>query len=239
MKVERQVAADQREVERAYMASEITEEEFHAWGGCDGGGEWPASLPRPLTASMIDDSKRQVTRSPSELVPLIQEDLRQADEAGLPYFRAAGEKMLEAKEQIKHGEFGKWIERNFKISKVQASHYMNFAKAMKDEKLTGVNFSSLKDFIRQKPKKPPPPEAPEIDWKAAYQKRVNKANVERLSDRKVDREIALQLVDEGYKALAVKFHPDKPGGTTEAMARLNKARVWLKGWARRLDGVSP
>ena len=87
-----------------------------------------------LTAH-LDNSKRQITRSPSELALLIQEDLRQADEAGLPYFRAAGEKMIEAKEQIKHGEFGKWIESNFKISKVQASYYMKSCQGHEGRKV--------------------------------------------------------------------------------------------------------
>ena len=69
--------------------------------------------------------------------------------------------------------------------------------------------------------------------------RVREQKATDLADKKIDREIALQLIDEGFKALAVKFHPDKEGGSGDAMARLNKARAWLRGWARRLDGVSP
>jgi Protein of unknown function (DUF3102) len=51
-----------------------------------------------------------------------------AQAAGMPYYRAAGEKMLEAKAQLKHGEFGPWIKRKFSISDRQARTYMALAK---------------------------------------------------------------------------------------------------------------
>ena len=45
----------------------------------------------------------------------------------MPYYRAAGEKMIEAKEGggLAHGEFGPWIKRNFKIGERQARLYMS------------------------------------------------------------------------------------------------------------------
>src|SRR3972149_4570731 len=98
-------------------------------------------------------TENQVARPLKVLVPLIQEDLRQGKEAseraGLPYYRAAGEKMLEAKRQVGHGEFGAWIKRNFGVSPSHASHYMNLAKATEGENLGAPKFSSLSDFVRQ------------------------------------------------------------------------------------------
>jgi hypothetical protein len=45
--------------------------------------------------------------------------------------------------------------------------------------------------------------------------------------------VALQLIDLGYKAAAIKAHPDR-GGSDEAMIRLNRARDLLKATCREL-----
>jgi hypothetical protein len=50
-----------------------------------------------------------------------------------------------------------------------------------------------------------------------------------------DRELAVQLVDIGYRALAKRLHPDL-GGSAEDMVRLNRARDELKAAAK---GVTP
>ena len=48
-------------------------------------------------------------------------------------------------------------------------------------------------------------------------------------DQEVDlhRELAQDLIDAGYRALATKLHPDR-GGSKDAMARLNRVRDELK-----------
>ena len=49
-------------------------------------------------------------------------------------------------------------------------------------------------------------------------------------EREKERELGQRLVDIGYRALAVKLHPDK-GGSLEAMITLNRARDHLKRFA--------
>jgi hypothetical protein len=44
---------------------------------------------------------------------------------------------------------------------------------------------------------------------------------------KLHRDLAEELIDLGYRALATKLHPDR-GGTKDAMARLNRVRDELK-----------
>jgi hypothetical protein len=64
---------------------------------------------------------------------------------------------------------------------------------------------------------------------------VDKVNVTRLADEKQSREdeitlhrdIALKLIDLGYRAMATRLHPDQ-GGSRDAMARLNTVRDELK-----------
>jgi hypothetical protein len=53
--------------------------------------------------------------------------------------------------------------------------------------------------------------------------------LKREQERELQRKLALQLIDIGYKALASKLHPDK-GGSREAMSRLNAVRERLKGF---------
>jgi hypothetical protein len=52
----------------------------------------------------------------------------------------------------------------------------------------------------------------------------------RADEVKLHREIALELIDVGFKALATRLHPDR-GGSKEAMTRLNRVRDELKGVA--------
>ena len=50
----------------------------------------------------------------------------------------------------------------------------------------------------------------------------------RQQERDLERRLALKLIDIGYRVLATQLHPDRRGGSTEAMARLNNVRRRLK-----------
>lgn len=175
------------------------------------------------------------------LVPLIRKDLEDgqtaSERAGLPYYRSAGEKMLEAKPQLKHGEFGAWIKRNFKISTAHARKYMQLAKT--DENDFAKSFSSLSDFVRQtsSPNYNKPHTVRPQAWHEPVKEALNKVDLETLNlrhdaikradEREAERKLAVQLIDIGFKALATKLHPDK-GGSREAMSRLNRVRDRLR-----------
>jgi hypothetical protein len=187
-----------------------------------------------------------VARPPHILVPLIKDDLKQAHEAaqraGLPYYRAAGEKMIEAKAQLKHGEFGPWIKRNFGISQQHASRYMAYAHATADTQNSRAReFSTFSEFMREEGGDPSYGKVVRKQpWHEPVKQIINKVDVETLNikrdelkradERGAQRQLALQLIDIGYKALASKLHPDK-GGSRDAMARLNQVRERLKASA--------
>lgn len=108
-----------------------------------------------MTALAIKTETR-LARPLKELVPLIRQDIEAGKDAerqaGLPYYQAAGEKLLEAKEQLRHGEFKGWVERNLSVSYSHAHKYMQLAEAAiksGDQKSFANDFSSLSDFIRQ------------------------------------------------------------------------------------------
>jgi hypothetical protein len=67
---------------------------------------------------------------------------------------ARGEKLVEAKSQMKHGEFLPWVQRNFGIKKNQSALYMSLAKHTQFQKLGATNFSSLSEFQRETGQKP-------------------------------------------------------------------------------------
>ena len=74
-----------------------------------------------MTSIATQHQPTQVARPLIVLVPLIKQDLQQGNEAAKtasePYYRAAGEKMIEAKAspEMKHGTFEAWIKRHFDI----------------------------------------------------------------------------------------------------------------------------
>jgi hypothetical protein len=198
-----------------------------------------------MTQAMTD-TPTTPARSLKVLATLIQQDLqagRDASErAGMPYYQAAGEKMLEAKAQIEHGKFRDWITRNFKITYTHAHRYMQLAKATVGNKSLASDFSSLSDFIRKetgdtnynKPHTVRP-----TQWHEPVKEIVSRVDTDRLNikreelkradEREAQRELALQLINIGYRVLATKLHPDKnKDGSKEAMWRLNAVRDRLK-----------
>src|SRR5262252_7757014 len=71
-------------------------------------------------------------------------------------------------------------------------------------------------------------------WPEPVRLAVRKVDVEKLSqeeqaraeEKKLTRELAHNLIEIGFKALALKLHPDR-GGSREGMARLNRVRDLL------------
>lgn len=189
--------------------------------------------------AMTTRADQPVARPLKVLVPLIKQDLEKAHDAaeaaGMPYYRAAGEKLLEAKggRELSHGEFVPWVERHFKISIRQAQRYMSLVDT---EKRQARRFSSINDHLRELgdsgyvPNKPRPQ-----PWHKPVSQTLGRVNVEALNreamkraeERELQRKLALQLIDIGFKALATKLHPDR-GGSHEAMVRLKTVRDRLK-----------
>jgi hypothetical protein len=194
-----------------------------------------------MTSALAQADDRRIARPLKVLVPLIKEDLAHgkeaAERAGMPYYQAAGEKLIEAKAQLKHGEFTDWVKRNFSVSIQWARQYMALAEHAQKE--SAVSFSTMGDFIR---KTGPDPnyntfESRKPSWHEPVKQIVGRLDTETLNlkredlkrqeERDAQRALGLQLIDIGYKVLARELHPDK-GGSREAMARLNAVRDRLK-----------
>lgn len=169
----------------------------------------------------------EIRRPLKLLVPLIKKEIELGDAAGIEHYRRAGEMLLEAKEQVAQGEWGRWLKRNFAWSKKTAQNWM---KAAATKNVASRRFSTLSEFTT--PNRDP---HHKVAWHEPVRLAVNKVDVERLAqerqnrekEERLMRELGLRLIDIGYKALAQKLHPDK-GGSHEAITRLNRVRDLLK-----------
>jgi hypothetical protein len=77
-------------------------------------------------------------------VPLIQDELKAGDAAGMAHYHKAGEMLLEAKVGVKHGEWTDWLREHFHLSQTSASVYMKLAKEQINT--PSINFKSLNEF---------------------------------------------------------------------------------------------
>lgn len=165
----------------------------------------------------------EVARPLKILVPLIKDEIDAGDKAGIEHYRRAGEMLLEAKEQVGHGEWRGWVERNFHLSLSTAQRYMTLVEMPRAR-----GFTSLRQATGQRG-------GGKVSWQQPVQEIAARVNVEALARDQLDREreqkmlhqLGHQLIDIGYKVLSAKLHPDK-GGSSEAMSRLNKVRSILK-----------
>jgi hypothetical protein len=181
------------------------------------------------------NNEKRVARPLKILVPLIKQKLRDgkaaAESAGMPYYVEAGAMLIEAKatnaEAVRPLSWGDWLNRNFHLSQQTANVYMRAAK------LNGaIQFESLQEVRGDTRKFGHAPV-----WTEPVRDVLRDLKMETLNMRKhelsldkeekLSRTLVLQLIDIGYKVLAIKLHPDK-GGSHEAMQRLNRVRATLR-----------
>ena len=183
-------------------------------------------------------SKTQIARPLKVIVPLIQQELISGNEAGMAHYIAAGKMLNEVKDsgQVAYGSWGRWLKENFTLSRDTANDYMRVARKVDEagsscrELPTSINSVLGRDrTIKSITKK--------NKLKSLFDG-VDKVNVTRLADErqsredeiKLHRELALQIIDLGYRAMATRLHPDA-GGSRDAMSRLNTVRHALKEFA--------
>jgi hypothetical protein len=173
------------------------------------------------------DGDRELLLSPKALAVLIKQDLASAEaaaeRAGLPYYRAAGEKLLDAKKQLKHGEFTSWVKKNFALSQYTANRYMRLAQVQIGH-ASPISSGREAERVRKALKSSARP----IEPLAFEQVNVEQAGARQEAEREAERVLGLEVISIGYRALAAKFHPDKAGGANVDMTRLNNVRDRLR-----------
>ena len=178
-------------------------------------------------------AKTPIARPLKVLVPLIKQELDAGNEVGLPHYRRAGEMLLEAKEQMPYGHWGRWLSKNFTLSQQTARHYMRVAQHLEEDdqapNATSIpRFRSVRGLLGRHEAsahiswRPVLKAARDLDAELFAQERQTREDEVRLH-----RELAIELIDLGYRALATRLHPDR-GGSKDAMVRLNRIRDELK-----------
>jgi hypothetical protein len=194
----------------------------------------------PKLAVVGSSTKRQIARPIKILAELIKKEINLATEAGIEHYLNAGELLIEAKDsdQVARGAWGGWLSRNFKWSQSTANRWMRAARRREEfdendpENIEEIVFGGAAETI-------------DPDDAKARKKRHDKARaimdaigaldteamvLERQTineEIQLHRDIAVQLIDLGYRAMAMRLHPDK-GGSKEAMSRLTTVRDELK-----------
>jgi DUF3102 family protein len=188
-------------------------------------------------AAVAKREGKQISRPLKVLIPLIQADLERGDRAGMEYFADAGDKLIEAKQQVAHGYWGAWLSKNFHLASTTAQRYMRLARLRTEnaENRRGAPLlpNSLREMHgdterdRERRKRDSSYQSVLRDLETDLYAQEKQTRVDEV---RLHREMALELIDVGFKALATRLHPDR-GGSKEAMARLNRVRDELKGVA--------
>jgi hypothetical protein len=156
-------------------------------------------------------------RPPSLLVPIIHQHLDAATayaEHATAHQRAVGQLLLEAKASLPRGTFKRWIAQHFPLSYVQATRYMRMASP----KVAHVK--SLRGAQRD----------------PATRRQVHRPRRAEGRGEDAIRAMAYAVIDAGYRVVAGKVHPDKPGGSNAQMQCLNRSREVLVQCIREWDG---
>jgi Protein of unknown function (DUF3102) len=185
---------------------------------------------KTTTVNSVVIPKVAITHTLKQLVPLIQTELEAGLSAGLEHYRRAGEYLLEAKAQMGYGNWGKWLKQNFVLSQDTAQDYMRLARTPVSEHLSGslraaIGAPTGRQTHAHSSWRPVLKAARELDAELFAKERQAEAEEIRLH-----RELAVELVNLGYRALATRLHPDR-GGSKDAMVRLHRVRDALKSVA--------
>jgi hypothetical protein len=176
-----------------------------------------------MSVPMKEETK-ELARPLPVLVPLIKQEIEEGEKAGLEHYRRAGEMLIEAKEQLRHGEFSQWLRRNFTLSRATATRYMKLVEVTQNARSRA--FSSLSEATDS-----PGTRGHKTTWHVPVREEVARVDFEALREERQKRarenelvaQLKRQIIDIGCKAFATRLHPDKRSGSAEAMSRLNRA----------------
>jgi hypothetical protein len=180
----------------------------------------------------VQSEGRKVARPLKVLVPMIQSELQQGNTAGREHFIRAGEMLIEAQDQVGRGRWTQWLKQNFELSRTTAYDYMNWARHQSSGAAGRSRYTSLREMTGHTERDRKDRQSKQQqDFRRVLHEVARDDFVQERQARddeiRLHRELAEELVDIGYRALATRLHPDR-GGSKGAMTRLNRVRDELK-----------
>jgi hypothetical protein len=167
---------------------------------------------------------------------MIQSELQQGNSAGREHYTHAGLMLIEAKGQVGYGGWGKWLGKNFDLSRSTAAVYMEWARQTDLSRDARQVPSSLREMRGDTERAR---EHRQSTQQQAFRRVLRdvarddfvQERQARDDEIQLHRDLAEELIDIGYRALATRLHPDVRGGSKDAMMRLNRVREELKSIA--------
>lgn len=182
-----------------------------------------------MTAVVALREPARVARPLPVLIPLIQDAVAAGNRAGLEHYRRAGEMLLEARAQVAPFKWTRWLSKHFTLSRTTAFYYMKLAERVRDDPslVQRAEQPSVRSLTGQRPA--------HARWRRVLDATrpievVVDVQQARTAEVHLHRDLALEVIESGYRAWATRLHPDH-GGSLEAMRRLNRVRDDLKAVA--------
>ncbi len=196
-----------------------------------------------MTTATVEQQQTEtqtVARPLKVLLPLIKENLRKAkevaDSAASPYYLSVGEALLEVRKDPKNkGQWERLVKGYLGINPATAWRYMDYA-----EQINNLAIGQDSTFYQyRKLKRNPPQNKTHFAYSQSENGATNAqsengattAHSEQLEVKEQETKDLHALVkkafDIGYKQMARSIHPDKKGGSNEAMRKLNEAKRLL------------
>src|SRR5215469_6583370 len=187
-----------------------------------------------MTTTLEKATERRLARPLEVITPIIKQDLadmRTAEkEAAIPYQIKIGGELEEARPSFgSRMEFNHWVAKTFNISDSTAYKWRKYYR----DKNKGIEYTVSEMYGDNRRNSDHLPE-----WRTPVRKIAERARLEarmfreqqldKAKERKAEQKLALRLITIGYKILANELHPDKQGGSNEAMKRLNTVRARLR-----------
>ena len=189
-------------------------------------------------AMKVVATNRQIARPLKVLIPLIQSEIQMGDSAGAEHYCNAGDMLIEAREQVGYGGWGRWLTKNFDLADRTARRWIRMAENRRDfgRGVSEVKYTSQRHMSGQRDQeREERGSKQQKDFRRVLREVARDTFVQERQSRndevKLHRDLADELIDIGYRALATRLHPDR-GGSKDAMARLNRVRDELKSMSQ-------
>lgn len=193
----------------------------------------------------------EIARTPTELAPLIKAQIEfgdiAAEEAGMPHYRRAGGMLIEAKAGLNGTEtFKRYCERTTGKTYRQCKRYMvayrevvqientRRSSGLASPPVLSTSLRAAQGQSQAGQSSAAPNLQARREWTAPVDDAVriareqqSRAADDRATEQRRKQELARKLIQIGYRVLAQELHPDRMGGSRDAMTRLNEVRSRL------------
>jgi hypothetical protein len=126
--------------------------------------------------------------------------------------------LIEAKEQVAYGRWGVWLSKNFDLTDRTAQQYMRMARNEQHFRsgASEVRHASIRQMTGQTEREREHRQSKQQqDFRRVLRDVARDTFIQERQTRddeiKLHRDLAEELVDIGYRALATRLHPDRGG----------------------------